>query len=281
GGAGDRGAILMCAPNGARRTKADHPALPMTAAEIAADAEHIAEAGAAAIHLHVRNPQGGHSLDAGLYREAISAIRERIGDRIVIQATTEAVGLYTPAEQVAVARALTPESISIALREIAPTDDDLDAAADFLAFLFEAGVTPQIILYDAEDVIRFRDFVASGRYPFATPFVLFVLGRYAKDQLSAPGDLDPFLAAMGEDIDTHAWMVCAFGRREAEIAEHVLAHGGHMRIGFENNLWRGDGSLLADNAESVGFAAAAVDRVGRRVVDADTLRASFTAWSGR
>ncbi len=276
----DHSAILMCAPNGARRNKTDHKALPMTAAEIAAEAERVAEAGAAALHLHVRDAQGGHSLDVGLYREAIAAIRDRVGDRIVIQATTEAVGRYTPAEQIATARALTPESISIGLREIAPTDDDLAAAADFFAFLHEAAVTPQIILYDADDVRRFRHFVGSGRYPFSTPFVLFVLGRYAENQRSSPEDLDPFLEAMGEDLGAVAWMVCAFGPREAEIAEHVLLRGGHMRIGFENNLMRGDGTLLADNAESVALAAAAAGHAGRAIVDAAGLRAKFAAWSG-
>ncbi|NBB83711.1 MAG: hypothetical protein GVY28_09935, partial [Alphaproteobacteria bacterium] len=64
--------LLMVAPNGARKTKADHPALPIGPAELAATAVACRDAGAAAIHLHVRDEAGGHSLDAGRYREAIA-----------------------------------------------------------------------------------------------------------------------------------------------------------------------------------------------------------------
>ena len=111
---------IAVAPNGARRTKADHPRLPITASEIARDAAEALEAGAAMIHLHVRDTNGAHTLDADLYREAVAAVKETVGDRLVIQITTEAVGRYTPQEQIAVIDALTPESVSIALREILP-----------------------------------------------------------------------------------------------------------------------------------------------------------------
>ncbi len=65
--------ILAVAPNGARRTNTDHPALPMTADEIARTAAECREAGAAMIRLHVRDRNGDHSLDADLYRDAICA----------------------------------------------------------------------------------------------------------------------------------------------------------------------------------------------------------------
>ena len=55
--------LIMVAPNGARKTKADHPALPITPAELAATASACLEAGAAAIHLHVRDRDGGHTLE--------------------------------------------------------------------------------------------------------------------------------------------------------------------------------------------------------------------------
>ena len=71
--------ILTVAPNGASKTKADHPALPMTSEEIAACAAACAEAGAAMIHLHVRDRQGGHTLDVGTYRAAIKAVRQAVG----------------------------------------------------------------------------------------------------------------------------------------------------------------------------------------------------------
>ena len=81
--------FLAVAPNGARKTKADHPALPITPAELAATAAACAEAGAAMIHLHVRDADQRHSLDVEAYRAAIAAVRSAVGEDLVIQATSE------------------------------------------------------------------------------------------------------------------------------------------------------------------------------------------------
>ena len=67
--------VVMVAPNGARRTKADHPNLPLIPAEIAREAERCAAAGASVLHLHVRDEDGRHSLDPRLYLAAIDAVR--------------------------------------------------------------------------------------------------------------------------------------------------------------------------------------------------------------
>ncbi len=65
---------VMVAPNGARRTKADHPRLPVAVDEIVSEAKACLEAGATALHAHVRDDQGRHSLDPGRYRELLSAL---------------------------------------------------------------------------------------------------------------------------------------------------------------------------------------------------------------
>ena len=69
--------VVMVAPIGARRTRADHPNLPLTPAEIAHEAELCCAAGATVLHLHVRGAEDRHSLDPGLYRAAIDAVRAR------------------------------------------------------------------------------------------------------------------------------------------------------------------------------------------------------------
>ena len=66
---------VMVSPTGARLTKADHPALPMSLDEIVEATVASAKVGANALHLHVRDADGAHSIDAGLYREALAAIR--------------------------------------------------------------------------------------------------------------------------------------------------------------------------------------------------------------
>jgi uncharacterized protein (DUF849 family) len=74
--------IITIAPNGARKTKVDHPALPMTPSEIADAAATCRDAGASMIHLHVRDRQGRHTLDPDAYRAAIWAIKEAVGEEI-------------------------------------------------------------------------------------------------------------------------------------------------------------------------------------------------------
>ena len=64
--------IVMCAPNGARRSQADHGRLPVTPAELADCAESIHAAGASIMHVHVRDDDGAHSLDVDRYRDAIA-----------------------------------------------------------------------------------------------------------------------------------------------------------------------------------------------------------------
>ncbi|MEM7653568.1 MAG: 3-keto-5-aminohexanoate cleavage protein, partial [Pseudomonadota bacterium] len=65
--------IIAVAPNGARKVKSDHPAIPLTPAELAREAAACADAGASMVHLHVRDANGGHTLDADLYKAALNA----------------------------------------------------------------------------------------------------------------------------------------------------------------------------------------------------------------
>lgn len=269
--------IIAVAPNGARKTKADHPALPMTADEIAATAAACREAGAAMIHLHVRDRDGGHLLDAEAYRAATAAIRRETGDDLIVQVTTEAVGRYRPAEQMAVVRALRPEAVSLAVREIVPDAATEPAASDFLAWLARERVMPQYILYSAEDVERFRDLHRRGVIPDDRPFALFVLGRYTSGQRSMPGDLLPFVTPLPDDM---VWAICAFGPRENACALAAAALGGHARVGFENNMQLADGRTAPDNAALVAQVAAGAALLGRPVADAATARAVLSAGMG-
>lgn len=262
-------ALIAVAPNGARRTKADHPTLPMTAAEIGHTAAACADAGAAMIHLHVRDASGRHSLDADLYRAAIATIRREAGERIIVQVTSEAAGMFAAAQQIAAIRALLPECVSVAPREIMPDEAALAAAGPFLAELARERVGVQYIIYSTEDVIRFRQLMARGLIPDARPFVLFVLGRYSKDQTSEPTDLLPFLAAWEQN---GPFAVCAFGPKESACALAALALGGHARVGFENNLFLANGSRAPDNAALVAQASSGAALARRAVASARSVR---------
>lgn len=264
--------IIMSAPNGARRGTRDHPALPVTAPEIAACAESVVEAGAAVLHLHVRNAEGRHTLDAAVYRTAIAAVRERVGERVVIQVTSEACGLYSREQQMAVVRELRPESVSLALRELCPDVASEQDAAVFFAWLRAHAIHPQYILYSSAEVARFEDLRRRGIIADQRPFVLFVLGRYSRELAGNPADLDLFCAALGDRAE---WSVCCFGVREHEAANRAMLHGGHVRVGFENNLHLPDGSLARDNAELVRLIAADAATSRRPLASAHDVREWF------
>jgi len=261
------------APNGGRKVKTDHPAVPLSPRELAETAAACRDAGAAMIHLHVRTAEGGHLLDATAFSEAIGAVKAAVGDSLVIQMTTESLGLYAPAEQMAVVKAVRPEAISLALREFVPAPADEAPFADFLAWLKRESVMPQIILYSPEELTRFDEMRRHGLIPWEDPPVLFVLGRYTVGQTSAPADLLPFLAT--EMPRPAHWMTCAFGRFEAACATAAALLGGHARIGFENNTALPDGTTAPDNSALVAATATAFAACGLGLADAETLRADW------
>ena len=98
----------MSAPNGARRKKSDHPALPITPDDMADCAEEICQNGASILHLHIRDDHNQHSLDVERYRASIAAIKNRVQDKLIIQATTEAVGIYNRHDQMHMVKELKP-----------------------------------------------------------------------------------------------------------------------------------------------------------------------------
>lgn len=251
---------IMVAPNGARRTKADHPQLPVTISETVAAAKACFEAGAGALHAHVRDGEQAHLLDAGLYRELLAEMKRQVPEMLV-QITTEAVGRYTPEEQRRLVADVRPEAVSVALREMLPGESD-KAGLAFYAQAQSDGIAVQHILYDEVDFARYLDLRATGMLPEGPAQVLFVLGRYSVNQESTPEDLDAFTALLDRpDAVGLDWAVCAFGHRETDCLEAAILKGGKARIGFENSLWNAEGTLASDNAERVSELAARLSLV--------------------
>jgi uncharacterized protein (DUF849 family) len=269
--------FLTVAPNGARRGKADHPALPITATEVADTAAACLDAGAAMIHLHIRDRNGGHLLDADGYRAAMTAIEAKVGRALVIQPTTEAVGIYDRHQQMALVRALRPEHVSMAVRELIPDEAAESQAAAFLGWAKDAHVAVQHILYDVADVHRFVALKRRGIIPGHVAPVLFVLGRYVDGQQSDPLELLPFIETWRAAGEAGAWGVCAFGRREAAVGAAAAGLGGHVRVGFENNFHLADGGIAPNNAALVRAMAELAGRIGRPLATADDLREATEA----
>lgn len=241
---------LMVAPNGARRSKADHPALPVTDEEIIDTARLCQDAGADGIHLHIRDAQDRHLLDAPRYR----ALLDRLGDVVpdmYLQVTSEAAGRYDAPRQRAVIRSLRPAHVSVALREMVRTPNDWPEARDFYHWASDSGVEIQHILYSPDDVRAFVSACEKGFIPGQTHLIIFVQRSYAdgaRDSVALEAYLEPLAQNDGMAFD---WMACAFGMAETDSLVRAVHLGGKVRVGFENSLWHRDGRLAKDNAERV------------------------------
>lgn len=281
--------LLAVAPNGARKQYSDHPNVPITAEELAATAKTCLAAGAGMMHVHVRDKNHQHCLDAQLYQLAFAAIRQTVGETFFLQATTEAVGQYHPDEQMAMVKALAASQVtnqatnqvvnhkvfgvSLAVRELMSETIPDAKIADFFHFMREQSILPQLILYDVADRNRFQSLLRSGVLPGRAYPCLFVLGRYNEGLTSHPGELLPFFSDLS---GISYWMGCAFGRYENRVAQAAALLGGQMRIGYENNTLLADGQAATDNAALIQQTAANLIGLGRRLATPHETLAMMT-----
>ena len=266
--------IITSAPNGAYKQRSDHAQLPLTPEALAQTAKSCLDAGASMLHLHIRDAHGGHSLDVAGYRQAQQAVRAAVGQALVLQITSEAAKVYQAPAQIAMVRELRPEAVSVGLREVDQPAIGEAGLSDFFGWLAREKVMTQVIVYDVADLQRWQDLRARGVVPEAPWFLLFVLGRYSAGQTSSPNDLVPFVHA---HTGGEPWAVCAFGKTEHACVSAAAALGGHVRVGFENNLYLKDGSLAPDNRALVAQAADAAHSLGRPLATAAQIRERFGA----
>lgn len=275
--------LLAVAPNGARKQYVDHTALPITPSELAATAESCLAAGAGMMHVHVRDNNLQHTIDADLYTEAFAAIRAIVGDDVFLQATTEAVGKFNPDEQMAMVKALAAKQtvaangrvfgVSLAVRELLSDLVSYDTINAFFELLRRNNILPQLIMYDEADRNRFQSLLESGVLPGRSYPCLFVLGRYNAGLTSEPAELLPFMSDL---TGVSSWMACAFGANEYNVAKTAALLGGHMRIGFENNTWLADGSIATNNAVLIAQTATQLEDLGRQTATTEEIIALMT-----
>ncbi|WP_282182665.1 3-keto-5-aminohexanoate cleavage protein [Aliiroseovarius marinus] len=239
---------IMLAPNGARLTKADHPALPMTPAEILETTQACRAEGVDGLHLHLRDADGKHLLDADAYADALDLFRAEMPD-FPVQITTEAVGMYDPTHQRHVALNSGADMVSASVRELCRDDHDVTRA--FYDDCHARGIAVQHILYDVEDAALLTRVLDEELLTAPELQLIFVLGRYAVGQKSDPKELDPFLSWLKATGLSPDWAVCAFGPGETPALLRTVQAGGKCRIGFENSRQHADGTVATDNAARV------------------------------
>ncbi len=209
------------------------------------------------MHFHVRGSDGKHTLDHAVYAPVLKELEAAVGGNLLLQVSSEAVGIYGAEEQIEQMRRLAPHCLSFGLQEIFPPGRDCSCGNVFLSTLRSEGVLVQIILYSPEQVRRYEQLCAQGIIPGEDHFLLFVLGRHGKYE---PADLRAYLSALRGGSP---WMVCGFGNREHELMELAVQLGGHCRVGFENNHLLADNTPAPDNAALVRRTAAMIRAAGR------------------
>lgn len=251
--------LIMVAPTGARRSKTDHPSLPLSVPEIVTETRACHAAGADALHLHVRDVGGGHSLDPGLYREALTELHTHLPD-FPVQITTEAAGVFDVATQAACVFDLRPDWISLSVREMAR---DVPRAARLYAEAKEMGCRVQHILFDDADMVLLEEWRSDGTIPETSLEVIHVLGRYED---GPPSDPDLVADRLAPLKGKSRQMLCAFGQMEHACLIQAALDGADLRVGFENSFTAPDGTTWASNAASV---AALIDSLKHAIPDGE------------
>lgn len=260
--------IITAAICGAEVTKENNPAVPYTVEEIVREAYSAYKAGAAIIHLHVREDDGTPTQSKERFKQCIDAIREKCPDVIIQPSTGGAVGM-TDLER------LQPTELGI---EMATLDcgtcnfggDEVfvnteNTIKNFGKIMMERNVKPEIEVFDKGMVDYAIRYAKQGyiKEPMHFDFVLGVqMAASARD-----------LVFISESIPAGStWTVAGIGRHEFPMAALAIVMGGHVRVGFEDNVYIDKGVLAKSNGELVEKVVRLAKELGREIATPDEAR---------
>ncbi len=253
--------IITVAAVGAELTREQQPNLPITPAELAADAAGCREAGASIYHLHVRDASGDPTMDTEVFRAAHEAITE--ASDVIVQFTTG--GAVGDDEEARIAPLeLRPEMATLTTGSVNFGDEVFVNDGAFVRRVYEReralGVLPEFEIFDSGMVGNALRLVeeAEADHQLHFDFVLGVPGA-----MPAWPDSIPFLAAHLPEGAT--WTATGIGRAHIPVTEAAIELGGNVRTGFEDVLYFGPGRLAQSNRELVERVADLARAGGREV----------------
>jgi uncharacterized protein (DUF849 family) len=270
--------IITCALTGAGPVS-DNPAQPVTPREIAESGLAAADAGAAILHIHVRDPRTRQfSGELALYEEAVGLIRERNPDVILNLTTGLGSGFY-PADpllplapgpathiwsvekRIEHVLKLRPEICTLDLVTaqvfggvVISTEPVLTAMAERVR---AAGVKPEIELFDSGDAVLARHLIKKGALD-GPGMYSFVMGL----NFTMPADPQTMLYIRDQLPQGAQWQGFGIGRNQYPMAMQSCLLGGHVRVGMEDNVYISKGVFAKSNAEQVGKARRLVQELG-------------------
>ena len=239
--------IITAALTGAEVTRADNPNLPVTPAEIAQAAYDCCQAGASIAHIHVRDAGGAPTQDGAVFKETIERIQEKCN--IIIQVSTGgAVGMSADERLQPVY--LKPEMASFSTGSVNFGDGVfLNPPAyleQFALAMQEHGVKPEIEVFDVGMINNALRLVKKGLLPEPLHFD-FVMGVPG----GIPATLKNLLHLAESIPPVSTWTVAGMGRAQLPLATAAVLLGGHVRVGFEDNIYFEKGVLAESNAQLV------------------------------
>ncbi|WP_179894116.1 3-keto-5-aminohexanoate cleavage protein [Streptomyces anulatus] len=284
--------IITCALTGAGDTVGRSPHVPVTPEQIAASAVEAAGAGAAVVHIHVREPEtGAPSRDPRLYREVVERIRET-GTDVVINLTAGMGGdlvidpeaplrqlpgtdLVSGLERLPHVEELLPDICTLDCGSLnfgdgsnlyVSTPDMLRTGAQRIQ---ELGVRPELEIFDTGQLWFAKQLLAEGLLDDPTVFQLCMGIPWG-----APADPGVLQAMVNMLPQGAQWASFALGRMQMPWVAQSILLGGHVRVGLEDNLYLGKG-VKATNGQLVERAVRITESLGSRVATPDEARAKL------
>lgn len=291
--------IISCAVTGAIHTPSMSPFLPITAEEIAEASIGAAEAGAAIIHLHARNPVDGRpDQHPDLFEPFLKVIKQRCD--AVINLTTGGHPAMTLQERLRPATRFQPEVASLNMGtmgfglfpmldrykdwkhdwEPATLEGSRDLVfkntfkdiEDLLNLLSPNGTRFEFECYDTSHLYNLAHFLDRGlvKAPLfiQTCFgILGGIGSHPDDVMHMKRTADRLFG------DQYEWSVLGAGARQMSIVAMAASMGGNVRVGLEDSLWAGRGKLAETNAQQVRMAREIIENMGLSVATPDEARA--------
>ena len=281
--------LLTCAITGNLTQPEQTPHLPITPEQIASDGLAAVDAGAAALHIHVRDPATGKpSMEIELYRDVIERIR-RENREVIINLTTGPGGRFIPSgdnprvaapgttllpplERIRHIQQLKPDVCSLDLNTMnsggdvvinTPRNVRLMAQA-----IRESGVVPELEIFDSGDIHLARDLIADGTLGGPGLWTLVTGVKYGFG--ASPETL---LYARSLLPPGAVWSAFGIGRHEFPMVAMSWLAGGHVRVGLEDNVYLEKGVLAKSNAELVRKARRIVSDLGGELMNAREARA--------
>ena len=262
--------IITAAICGAEVAKENNPAVPYTVSEIVSEAKSAYDAGASIIHLHVREDDGTPTQSKERFQLCIDEILKECPDVIIQPSTGGAVGMTDLERLQSTEVTPTPEFATLDCGTLNFGGDDIFINTDNTIFNFakimkERGIKPELEVFDKGmiDIALKVDRKGLLVHPLHFDFVLGV-------QMTATVRDLAFM--VGSIPAGSTWTVAGIGRHEFEMAAAGIVMGGHVRVGFEDNLYLDKGVLAKNNGELVEKVVKLATLLGREIATPDEAR---------